>query len=338
MLHEDLSFLSHDGTTTVVGDLWLPAREDGTAATPRGIVQIIHGMVEYIRCYEGVAQRLTDAGYAVCGIDQLGHGRTTPDSDRRGVYDPTHGADQLVEDQHTLRMQMQERFAGVPYVILGHSMGSFVARCYIGRHGEGLAGAIVMGTAWMPHALILGTKAITSAIAARHGWSYRSSFVDNLGCGGYNKAFEGTGAQTGVEWLSRDEARPVAYVADPDCGWMFSISGYYVLVSLLNEAESPAKIAGVPRDLPIFLMSGSADPVGGDGEGPTKAADAFRAAGVQDVTLKLYEGARHELHNETCADEVFADMIAFLERVCVPAGNVASAAAGNEPVADGASA
>lgn len=310
MLHEDISFISHDGATTVVGDLWLPESGD-----PKGIVQIVHGMVEYIRCYEKVAERLTAAGYAVCGIDQLGHGRTTPDPARRGVYDPTHGADQMVEDQHTCRTLVQDRFPGVPYVILGHSMGSFVTRCYLGRHGEGLAGAVVMGTAWMPHALILGTKAVTTTIAAAHGWDYRSPFVDKMGVGGYNKAFEGTGAKTGVEWLSRDEARPLAYVADPDCGWMFSVSGYYVLVSLLNEAESPAKIAGVPHDLPIFLMAGADDPVGNCGEGPTKAAEAFRAAGVQDVSLKLYEGARHELHNETCADEVFADMTAFLDRV-----------------------
>ena len=331
MLHEDLSFTSHDGTTTVVGDLWLPEGADGVAVQPRGIVQIVHGMVEYIRCYEGVARRLTDAGYAVCGIDQLGHGRTTPDPEQRGVYEPTRGADHLVEDQHTLRTMMQERYVGLPYVILGHSMGSFVTRCYLGRHGAGLAGAVVMGTAWMPHALIMGTKAVTTTIAAAHGWDYRSPFVDKMGVGGYNKAFEGTGAKTGVEWLCRDEARPIAYVADPDCGWMFSVSGYYVLVSLLAEAESPAKIAGVPADLPILLMAGAADPVGNCGEGPTKAADAFRAAGVRDVTLKLYEGARHELHNETCADEVFADLIAFLDRVT--GADVPAADAPAEPAA-----
>lgn len=310
MTHEELSFASSDGKSTCRGDLLVP--EGG----PHGVVQIVHGMVEYVRCYEALAQSLADAGYAVCGIDQLGHGRTTPDPEQRGIYEPTRGADQLVEDQHALRTRIQERFPGVPYVILGHSMGSFVTRCYLDRHGEGLAGAVIMGTAWMPHALILGTKMVTSAIAARHGWGYRSAFVDGMGAGGYNKGFEGTGAQTGYEWLSRDPARPLAYAADPDCGWRFSVSGYYVIASLLSEAESPAALGRVPHDLPLLLLAGSKDPVGNDGEGPTKAAEAYRAAGVADVTLKLYEGARHELHNETCKDEVTADILAFLGRTC----------------------
>lgn len=310
MTHEDLSFPSTDGVSTCVGDLLLPEGE------PRGVVQIIHGMVEYVRCYTDFAVALAEAGYAVCGIDQIGHGRTTPDPEKRGVFEPTRGAGHLIEDQHTLREMMQEKLPGVPYVILGHSMGSFVARCYIGRHGGGLAGAVIMGTAWMPHALIIATKAVTSSAAVAHGWSYRSEVIDNMGAGGYNKAFEGTGEQTGFEWLSSDPRRPVAYAADPDCGWRFSVSGYYVIASLLNEAESPSAIAHVPHELPILVLAGDKDPVGNDGEGPTKSAEAFKRAGVEDVTLHLYEGARHELHNETCAEEVTAEIVAFLSRVC----------------------
>lgn len=310
MSSEEIRFASTDGKSTCIGNLWLPEGE------PRGVVQVVHGMVEHISCYEDLAGRLTAAGYAVCGIDQLGHGRTTPDPDERGIYEPTKGAGHLVEDQHTLRTQMQGRFPELPYAILGHSMGSFVTRCYIDRHGEGLAGALILGTAWMPHGLIIALKAMTSGIAAVHGWGYRSKFVDGMGTGGYNKAFEGTGENTGFEWLSSVPTRPVSYLADPDCGWMFSVSGYYLLASLLAEAESPKALANVPKDLPILLLAGGKDPVGSDGEGPTKTAEAYRTVGVADVTLKLYPDARHELHNEACVDEFAADILAFLARVC----------------------
>lgn len=307
VLHEDVTFASTDGESTCVGDLLMPA-----TGTPRGVVQICHGMVEYIRCYEAFARELVKAGYAVCGFDQVGHGRTTPDPDDRGIYDHSTGADVLIEDQHVMRTKMQARFEGVPYFILGHSMGSFVARCYIGRHGAGLAGAIIMGTAWQPGSTIAASHVITSVIAAFHNWGYRSPFVDNIGVGGYNKEFEGTGAKTGYEWLSRDEARPVAYAADPDCGWMFSVSGYYVLADLLSEAEEKAAIAKVPKDLPILILSGADDPVGQKGEGPVKTFQAFQAAGITDVTLDLFDGARHELQNETCKDEVTAEIVEWL--------------------------
>lgn len=307
--HEDVSFASTDGESTCIGDLLLPV-----AGEPKGVIQICHGMVEYIRCYEEFACALVKAGYAVCGFDQVGHGRTTPDPDDRGIYDHSTGADVLIEDQHAMRTMMQKRFEGVPYFILGHSMGSFVARCYVSRHGAGLAGAIIMGTAWQAGSMIGATHALTSIIAAFHNWGYHSEFVNNLGVGGYNKKFEGTGAKTGFEWLSRDERRPVAYAADPDCGWVFSVSGYYVLADLLHESEEKANIAKIPKGLPILVLSGADDPVGNYGDGPVKTFQAFQEAGIEDVTLDLFDGARHELHNETCKDEVTAEIVEWLGR------------------------
>lgn len=304
MIHEDLSFLSSDGTTTCIGDLWLPE------ATPLGIVQIIHGMVEHFRCYDHVAKVFTEAGYMVCGIDQLGHGRTTPNPDKRGVFDHLHGASQLIEDQHLLRTLISERYPKLPYIVLGHSMGSFVARGYISRYGQGLAGAVIMGTAWTGIARV--SKPFMRVIARFHGWDYRSAFVDSLGAGGYNKRFEGTGAQTGYEWLSSDPARPLAYAADPDCGWMFSISGYYTIANLLDEIQDKAALARIPHELAILILSGEEDPVGNNGKGPKKLFDVLRQAGLNKVELKLYPGARHELHNERNRAQVFADIIAFL--------------------------
>ncbi|MGE9911613.1 L-threonylcarbamoyladenylate synthase [Atopobiaceae bacterium SGI.236] len=291
---EDLAVPSHDGSSTCRGTLWLPAGRE-----PVCVVQLVHGMAEHIGRYDAFARELCSRGMAVAGVNHLGHGRTTPDPDRRGRLDSDHGADWLVEDQHSVRLELERRLPGVPVFVLGHSMGSFVTRCYIGRHGQGLAGAVIMGTAWQPG--ITPMRAMLRAIAAVRGWDFRSAFVDGLGCGGYNKKFEGTGAKTGVEWLSRDESSCVAYANDPDCGFVFSLGGYMTLSSLLREAQSRRAIAGVPDELPVLLISGSRDPVGADGDGPVRVFKALRAAGVSDLTLDLVDGARHELLNEVDA-------------------------------------
>jgi alpha-beta hydrolase superfamily lysophospholipase len=193
-------------------------------------------------------------------------------------------------------------------------MGSFVTRCYIARHGEGLAGAIVMGTGWQPGAALGAGKFLANVIALFHGWDYYSRMIDNIGVGGYNKAFEGTGAKTGVEWLSRDPQRTLDYVADPDSGWHFPVSGYYVLFSLLQEAEDPKAIAKIPKDLPVFVISGGDDPVGEQGKGPTLEFNALKDAGVRDVELQLYDGARHEILGETNKAEVMADIVDWIDR------------------------
>lgn len=302
MSHEGVSFASTDGHSICKGDLWLPE------GRPRAMVEVCHGMVEHFGCYQGFAADLVAAGYAVAGADVIGHGRSCPDEDNRGVYDPKAGKDAMVEDLHVLRAGLEARCPGLPVVLLGHSMGSFVVRCYAGRHGKGLAGLVVLGTAWQPTAVLVLATFLTNVAALFHGWSYRSPFIDNLGCGGYNDRFEGTGDKTGYEWLSRDPARPRAYAADPECGWMFSVSGYHVLFSLLREAQTRQCAEGVPEDLPVIILSGDDDPVGAQGDGPVRVFKQLKKAGVEDVTLDLYKGARHELLNETCRDEVIAEI------------------------------
>ena len=305
---EQFTLPSTDGTSTCVGTLWMPQ-----GAQAHALVQISHGMCEHIGCYDRSARDLVARGYVVYGIDHIGHGRTQPDPALRGVFDPVHGNDHIIEDQHAVRLLMAERFPGLPLVLLGHSMGSFVARCYIQRHGEGLAGAIIMGTGWMDGGTIGALNTVTGLIARLKGWSYRSKLIDGMGAGGYNKAFEGTGAKTGYEWLSRDEAKAIAYRDDPDCGWMFSVSGYRMLANLLRECSDPKRIAGVPKDLPIMVISGSKDPVGAEGVGPAKVVRALKDAGVEDCTLEVIAEARHEVLNETNRDEVIQILCEWVE-------------------------
>lgn len=303
---ETLEFPSVDGRSTCVGTLWLPAGE------PSRVLHVVHGMCEHIGRYDGFARALCARGWAVCGIDLVGHGRTEPDASRRGTFpDPALAAEAMVEDQRTLRSMVQARLVRQPYLVLGHSMGSFVARCLAARHGGGLSGLVVMGTAWQDG---LGAmRAAVGALARLRGGDHRSRLVDSLGCGGYNREFEGTGARTGFEWLSRDESRVVAYASDPACGFVFSLNGYLALAALLAEAQDPASVARIPKDLPVLVVSGAEDPVGAHGDGPARVFREIQRAGVRDVSLDLVPGARHELLNETNRDEVVACLVRWLE-------------------------
>ncbi|MBQ6395724.1 MAG: alpha/beta fold hydrolase [Atopobiaceae bacterium] len=309
IVHREIRIPSTRTGYECVGDLWVPAQ-----GRPKAVLQICHGMVEYVTRYEHFACTLVENGYAVCGIDHMGHGRTTPDPAERGVYDTQEGARILIEDQHRLRLAMQEgELGGIPYFLMGHSMGSFIARCYLARHGRGLAGAIIMGTAWQDPLILAGGKLTANVIGRFKGWDYRSKLLDNLGVGAYNKAFEGTGAKTGVEWLSRDVEHCKAYKADPDCGWMFSVSGYMTLFNLLTEAQDTDRIKRIPAELPVLFISGSEDPVGEMGKGPARTFKEFKDAGVVDCELVLEDGGRHEILGELNKEEVEAELLAWLD-------------------------
>ena len=287
--------------------MWKPDGE------PTAVVQIVHGMCEHIGRYDGFARALCERGWLVVGIDHVGHGRTTPDPKERGVFDNKTGADTMIEDQHFLRMLLSGKTKDIPYIIFGHSMGSFVTRCYLGRHGDTVDGAVLSGTAWQSPGLVAAMPAVLGFFAIVRGWDYRSRFIDGMGTGGYNKRFEGTGAKTGYEWLSRDEADCIAYAKDPDCGFMFSLSGYYVLAQLFRECQSAASIQNIPNDLPVLFIAGSDDPVGDCGVGPATAFRAFQEHGVSRAELSLVDNARHEILFELDAQETIAEICDWIQ-------------------------
>ena len=291
---KEFRFLSADKHTTCVGDIYVDRNIE-----PKYVLQIVHGMVEHFGRYEALANHLAQKGYVVVGIDHIGHGRSVNNHSDLGVYDHEHGAYHIVEDQHTLLNKVKDTYQGLPYIILGHSMGSFVTRCFIEKYSDEVDGAVIMGTAWQPKSALVGGRALTKFISLFHGWDYRSKLVDNAGCGSYNDDFEGSGAKTGYEWLSCNEDNCLAYYNDPLCGWMFSISGYYMISDLLLFAQDEANINRIRKDLPILVISGQDDPVGCGGDGPVKTFKAYRKAGLDKCELEIVENARHELLNET---------------------------------------
>ena len=301
---ENVTFPSADGKSTIHARFWMP--DD---AAPRAVVQVVHGMSEHIRRYDELARFLVGRGYAVCGDDHIGHGASTT-AEKRGCMPAKGGNEALIADEHTLRGIAAKKFPGTPYVFFGHSMGSFITRCYLGRHGQGVAAAIICGTGTVPVATSRAGNALARAVAAVRGEDFRSKFIDSLGAGSYSKAVRGP---TGYEWLSHNADNVRAYLADEECGFMFSAGGYVSLTALTAEACSKSCAASVPHDLPLLYIGGDGDPVGDMGRGVEAAAQLARDAGSVDVTCKVYENMRHEILNEDGRAGVFEDIAAWLD-------------------------
>ncbi|MEY8460716.1 alpha/beta fold hydrolase [Eggerthellaceae bacterium 24-137] len=317
----DFTFDSADRKSAVHAVLWLPAslQEDRARGAgeslgtfhPRGVVQLIHGMAEHIDRYDDFARFLARAGYLVAGHDHVGHGDTAPTAAHRGRMHPFDGAAALVDDVQTLRVLVSRQVApDVPYFMFGHSMGSLVLRNYLPRFGEGLAGAVICGTANQPEAVAAAGNVLARAIAKVRGADYKSKLLHSLADGAYSRAVKN--ARTPFDWLSRDPAVADAFMADERAGFMFSAGAYATLTALAARANSPAAYRATPHDLPLLFVAGDADPVGDCGRGVAKAAESMERAGAEDVTLRLFPGMRHEILNELGKEEVYAFVLEWI--------------------------
>lgn len=308
---EEFTFTSADGTTPIHCIAWLPT--DETAQAPRGIVQLAHGMVEYIGRYDGFARFLAANGFAVCGNDHIGHGESVT-SPNRLSYLPVDGAKIMVSDMHTLRTQFAARFPQTtPYILFGHSMGSFAARCYVGRHGEDLTGAIFCGTGQ-----VAGVATSLGAWLARRqakskGVDSHSTFINGLADGAYSKKIKD--ARTPLDWLNTDHAKVDEYIADPLCGVMFNVGGYASLMDLTKEACSVQCASAAPDGLPILFIAGKEDPVGNNGKGVQAAFENYIRGSKAQPEIILHEGMRHEILNEPDHAKVYADVAAWLNKI-----------------------
>lgn len=296
-------FSSADGKSRVIYTVWEPEGET------RAVLQISHGMCEYIGRYEKLAQYMTAAGIAVCGNDHIGHGRTAKDSDELG-YIPRGGGDMLVEDLHTMSGIARERFPGRPLFLLGHSMGSFVARLYAAKYGSELDGVVFMGTGGPGNPTGLG-KFMAVIAGLGNGGHKRAGFVNRIAFGSYNKHFKDE--HSPYSWLSKNAANVREYSRDDNCTFIFTADGFHTLFDMLGRVSDKSWAASLPKTLPILLVSGDDDPVGDYGNGVKKVAERISAAGALDMTLKLYPGDRHEILKEADGEVVCGDILAWLE-------------------------
>lgn len=299
-MRQEFFYSSQDGVTQIHAVTWVPEGE------VKAILQICHGMVEHIERYHEFAEFMASHGICVVGHDHLGHGKSVVSPDKLGYFGEPDGNGYVIGDIHQLRLQTNEKYPNVPYFMLGHSMGSFLLRQYLGCYSEGLAGAIVMGTGEQPSLVLAAGKMVCKVIGAVKGWNYRSKFVNGLAVGGYEK-------KMGAAWLSRNPENVEKYGADPLCSFIFTVNAYYHMfggMAKMNQLEKEGKAS---KNLPIFFVAGKEDPVGNYGKGVENVYQRYVATGYKDVEMKLYAEDRHEILNEVDRDVVFKDILAWLE-------------------------
>lgn len=297
-------FLSADGTTQVAAFYYTPV-----ASKPKAAIQLSHGMCEYICRYEPMFEVLTGAGYAIFGNDHLGHGDTSPGS--YGFMAEKDGYKYVLGDLYTMNQLGHEKFPGIPCFLLGHSMGSFYARWFAELHPEALDGLILSGTGG-PSPLMPAGRVIAALLSLLRGPRFVSKFMVDVSTGSYCKGIESDGS--GNAWLSRDPTVWEKYAADEKCNFSFSVSAYRDMLTAYVHVNKASWAANLRKDLPIYIYSGDKDPVGAYGKGVEKVHHMLKAASIQDLQLTLYPGGRHEMHNETNKEQVFEDLIRWLDR------------------------
>lgn len=305
MRKEEFYFDSADGKTKIRGVKYIPEKE------VKAILQISHGMVEFIDRYDGFAEFLCDKGYLVVGNDHLGHGESVTSKENWGYFAEEEGYKKVLEDLHTVTKLTKEAYPNKPYFLLGHSMGSFFARYYLCKYGNELDAAIVMGTGQQAAATLSAGKLTCKTLALFKGWKYRSSLVNGMALGSYNKKWEPS--NTHCDWLTKDNAIVEKYVKEPKNTFMFTLNGYFNLFSLMSEIIKNDNLSKMPKELPVLLVSGEDDPVGNFGKAPKEVGEVYKATGMKDVSVKLYPNDRHEILNEIDKADVYNDIYNWLE-------------------------
>lgn len=300
---EEFSFLSHDTKSQVASYLFIPKCD-----SPRGILQISHGMCEYFLRYENFAAEMCKKGFIVCGNDHIGHGKTAPSDELLGYTASSGGAMIMVSDVRMLSGIVRNRFGALPLILIGHSMGSFIARKYVELYGNELTGAIIIGTGGPESPTALG-KLLAKLVIKTKGEMHRSKLIDSIAFGSYNKKFKDEKDEK--SWLTRDKEVRERYVADKYCSFKFTARAFYDLFDLLGSVSDKDWAKNLPSELPILLMSGDADPVGNYGKGVEKVYKRMEKAGA-NVTMRLYHGARHELLNETSRREIISHTLDWI--------------------------
>ena len=302
MLHE-VSFASFNGRDQVQGWIYVPA------CKPKGIVQVIHGFGEHSRRYLHMISAFLDAGYIVAADDHVGHGKTAMVNEVWGDWGDK-GPHTMMEDEHTLKGIVCEKYPDLPYFLFGHSMGSFITRIAVSRYSDLADKYICCGTAGKNHAAAAGL-ALCDIIKALRGERAVSPFLENIVFGSYNKRFDG---DSKYEWLTKDREIIEKYAGDRFCTFHFTVSAMHDLIKLMQQCNSKNCFKETRNDLPILIIAGDSDPVGNYGKGVKWVYNTLKAFGKTDVTMFLYKDCRHEIHNDSCRDKMTEDILKFIAK------------------------
>ena len=305
---DEFFFDSSNGVNKIHAKIFVPNNIDDI----KGIIQYSHGMCEYIEKYEEFIEFLTSNGYVFCGNDHLGHGRSIENVSMRGFFAEKDGYKFLVEDLHSMNKIVKEKFPGKYVFMLGHSMGSFIARCYAAKYGDEIDGLLLCGTMG-PQWMIDGGIQLADTIMQKKGPMYRSKKLDKLSFEFANANFEPV--KTRYDWTCSNEEAVQRRANDEKSKFIFTVAGFKDLFTLIKKCNDEKVIRNTPKGLPIFIFSGSMDPVGDEGNGVKKVEQLYKKINVKEVDFKLYEGKRHEMLNETNRKEVYKDILDWIEFV-----------------------
>lgn len=303
-------FDSRDGENKIHAVRYEPEESALVQGRPVAVLQIVHGMAEYVERYEETARFFTERGFVVTGEDHLGHGGSVSEGGTYGYFCKQDPATVVVRDVHRLKKMTQELYPGVPYFILGHSMGSFMVRNYICRYGTGIQGAIIMGTGQNTSVQVACIKALAAEQKCFGGDTRKSPVLHNLIFGSVNKRIDNPKSEN--DWLSCNEENVAQYNADERCGFMFTVNGFATLFELIARSIKPENLEKIPKDLPVLFVAGDQDPIGDYGDGVKAAYDTLEDAGLEHLALKLYEGDRHEILNEADGKTVMKDLHSWI--------------------------
>lgn len=301
------NLLSSDGKDIYVY-YWLPSSMEETHL--RGVIQIAHGMAETAKRYERIARELTKQGYIVYANDHRGHGRTAGSLDELGKPG-RDGFNAMVNDMILLGSVIRDKHPNLPILLLGHSMGSFLTQKVMYTGHDNYSGFMLSGTCGKRGMLEIGEKLALLQIMLQ-GERHPSLLLNAVVFGPYNRSFKPV--RTPFDWLTRDQKEVDKFIEDPECGAISSTGFFRDFFRLLLEIHTPERMALIPKDKPIYLFSGEEDPVGLKGDGVRRLYRQYHNLGIQDVELRLYPGARHELLNEINRDEVTNDLLEWINR------------------------
>ena len=308
IVRKEYSFKSATGLCDIYARSWAPADKDSVKA----IFQITHGMAEHGERYARFAKKLCEHGYAVFAQDHIGHGKSVASDDDLGYFGEKDGWRDFVIDCRSLTDIAREEYPGKPVVFFGHSMGSFLLRTYLYTYPDAVDKAVISGTGWEDPMKVRMGKLVCKLEEARIGEKNTSALVTKLMFGSYNRAF---GPVTSPNaWICSDDAVVAAYDADPLCGFDATVGLARDLLTGVGMNEQQENLDKMNKQLPIMFISGCKDPVGGMAKGVLKCIDAFKRSGMKDITIKLYPEGRHEMLNERNKDEVYQDVLTWLER------------------------
>lgn len=303
-MRQDLWYASC-GAGQIHGCCWVPEGE------PKAVVQIVHGIAEFVERYDAFATYLNSLGFLVVAEDHMGHGQSINGAGIQGYF---HGGwFSAVQDTYRLLTDTREEYPDIPYILFGHSMGSFMTRTILCDYPDsGITAAVICGTAWQPTFALPALIKVIDGICKKEGEEKPNEKLQGMVFGSYNKKVEHP--RTAFDWLSRDKEIVDAYIAHPLCGFTASAGLLREMMRGIYHIQKKENLAKMRKDLPVFFIAGGDDPVGSYGKGIHKCVEEFKRNGMTDVSVRIYPLCRHEILNEINKEEIFEDVAQWIEK------------------------